>query len=45
LPKITKGSLPARPGFAKTSAAQSIDGTWNGIIFGPYPVPLSRRVE
>ena len=46
LPNISKGSVPGRPGFSKTTgAALSIDGAWDGIVFGPYLVPLSRRVE
>ncbi len=46
LPNMSKCSRPARQGFAKTSGAtDSIEGAWDGIVFGPYVVPLSRRVE
>ena len=45
LPKINR-EQPDRRGLAKTSGAtDSIEGAWDGIVFGPYVVRLSRRVE
>ena len=46
LPVINKSFLPAREDSAKTSdMALLVDDIVNGMIFGPYLVSLSRRVE
>ena len=46
LPKINKNLLTGGQGTGKSGAtSESHDSAWNGMIFGPYLVPLTRRVE
>ena len=46
LPKIHKNLLNGVQVAAKSgSGSESSDSAWNGIVFGPYLVPLTRRVE
>ena len=46
LPVINKSFLPAHQDAAQTNdVAQMVDDILNGMIFGPYLVSLSRRVE
>jgi hypothetical protein len=46
LPHVNKNILTGRQVAGKTTGAGlGADGSWNGMFFGPYLVPLSRRVE
>jgi hypothetical protein len=46
LPKINKNLLNVGQGAAKTGASsETIESAWTGMVFGPYLVPLGRRVE
>jgi len=46
LPLINKSILPARQDPAEAGdVALLVDDILNGMIFGPYLVPVSRRVE
>lgn len=38
---VTGGRVPAKP----HDVAEIVDAMWNGTVFGPYLVPLSRRAE
>ena len=46
LPQIAKSAMTGGKVPAKThDVKELVDGMWNGMVFGPYLVPLSRRVE
>jgi hypothetical protein len=46
LPVINKSFLPAQQDRSESSdVALLVDDIVNGMIFGPYLVPVSRRVE
>jgi hypothetical protein len=46
LPNVNKGLLQARHLQAKLSGrASALEGAWGQMTFGPYLVPLSRRIE
>ncbi len=46
LPQFTKTPLTGSKAPAKSHDVNAlVDAMWNGIVFGPYLVPLSRRVE
>jgi hypothetical protein len=41
-----KSTLTGAKGAAKNhDVAALVDAMWNGTVFGPYLVPLSRRAE
>jgi hypothetical protein len=46
LPQFTKNAMPGGKTPAKSSEVNAlVDAMWNGMVFGPYLVPLSRRAE
>lgn len=46
LPKLNPGALTGAKGTARNRDVTAlVDAMWNGTVFGPYVVPLSRRVE
>jgi len=46
LPQLNKSVLTGSKAPAKTHDVSAlVDAMWNGTVFGPYLVPLSRRVE
>ncbi len=46
LPQFTKGGIASGKAPAKSHDVNAlVDAMWNGTVFGPYLVPLSRRVE
>ena len=46
LPHVTKSAVTGGRVPAKThDVAELVDAMWNGTVFGPYLVPLSRRPE
>ncbi len=38
---VTGGRAPAKP----HDVTELVDAMWNGTVFGPYLIPLSRRAE
>jgi hypothetical protein len=44
LPQFSKSALTGGKAPAKT-VDELVDAMWNGTVFGPYLVPLSRRAE
>ena len=46
LPQFTKSALTGCKTPCKGKDVNAlVDAMWNGTVFGPYLVPLSRRVE
>ena len=46
LPQINKGTLTGSKAPVKGHDVNAlVDAMWNGMVFGPYLVPLSRRAE
>ncbi len=46
LPQINKNAATGSKTPVKGHDVNAlVDGMWNGIVFGPYLVPLSRRAE
>ena len=46
LPQFSKSALTGAKTPVKSQDVNAlVDAMWNGTVFGPYLVPLSRRVE
>jgi hypothetical protein len=46
LPQINKNALAGSKAPAKSHDVNAlVDAMWNGTLYGPYLIPLSRRVE
>ena len=46
LPQFTKNAMTSAKTPAKSQDVNAlVDAMWNGTVFGPYLVPLSRRAE
>jgi hypothetical protein len=46
LPQFTKNAMTGAKTPAKSQDVNAlVDAMWNGTVFGPYLVPLSRRAE
>lgn len=46
LPNVNKGLLQPPPAQARPNGRLSVgEGGWGSMVFGPYLVPLTRRVE
>ncbi len=46
LPTANKSVMTGAKNCAKChDVNELVDAMWNGMVFGPYLVPLSRRVE
>ncbi len=46
LPQFNKNAMAGSKAPAKAHDVKAlVDAMWNGTVFGPYLVPLSRRAE
>ena len=46
LPQFTKSAMTGSKAPANAhDVKELVDAMWNGTVFGPYLVPLSRRAE
>ena len=46
LPNLNKSALAGSKAIAKNADVTAmVDAMWNGMVFGPYLIPLSRRAE
>jgi hypothetical protein len=45
LPAAGQGLAPIRPLSFKSGRAMAGEGNWVNMIYGPYLVPVARRVE
>ena len=45
LPNVNKGLMQVRQIQGKLQGRASNEGGWGSMVFGPYLVPLTRRVE
>jgi hypothetical protein len=45
LPNVNKGLTDRQSSAKGLNVAAMVENVWNGVAFGPYLVPLSRRVE